>query len=66
MHSAIQQTESKKDQETAGSRSVGMAPIFIAMTRQMEATERKAIVTRAVMIAFTVTLFFLLAARGEL
>ncbi len=65
MHSAIQQTESKKDQETAGSRSVGMAPIFIAMTRQMEATERKAIVTRA-MIAFTVTLFFLLAARGEL
>jgi multiple antibiotic resistance protein len=32
-----------------------VAPIFIAMTREMKATERRAIVTRAVMIAFTVT-----------
>jgi multiple antibiotic resistance protein len=43
-----------------------VVPIFIAMTRQMKATERKAIVTRAVTIAFTVTLFFLLAGRAVL
>jgi multiple antibiotic resistance protein len=43
-----------------------VAPIFIAMTREMKATERRAIVTRAVMIALTVTLFFLLAGRAML
>ena len=43
-----------------------LAPIFIAMAREMKATERRAIVTRAVMIALTVTLFFLLAGRAML
>jgi multiple antibiotic resistance protein len=43
-----------------------VAPIFVAMTREMKATERRAIITRAVMIAFTVTLFFLLAGRAAL
>jgi multiple antibiotic resistance protein len=43
-----------------------VAPIFVAMTREMKATERRAIITRAVMIAFTVTLFFLLAGRAVL
>src|SRR5919204_542885 len=43
-----------------------VAPIFMAMTREMKAPERRAIVTRAVMIALTVTLFFLLAGRAML
>jgi multiple antibiotic resistance protein len=44
----------------------GVVPIFIVMTREMKATERRTIVTRAVMIALTVTLFFLLAGRTVL
>lgn len=40
---------------------IGVAPIFAALTQSLNAPERAAILRRAVMIAVTVALFFLLA-----
>jgi multiple antibiotic resistance protein len=42
---------------------VGVAPIFVAVTRQLDAQARRRTLARAVMIAFAVTLFFLFAGR---
>jgi multiple antibiotic resistance protein len=42
---------------------LGVAPIFVAMTAGLSATERKATLNRALLIAFSVTIFFLLAGQ---
>lgn len=42
---------------------VGVAPIFVAVTKELGTTERRATLIRALTIAFGVTLFFLLAGR---
>ncbi|MCW5620241.1 MAG: NAAT family transporter [Burkholderiales bacterium] len=42
---------------------VGVAPMFVAMTGQQGGAARRATLGRAVVIALTVTLFFLLAGR---
>jgi multiple antibiotic resistance protein len=42
---------------------VAVAPIFVAVTNGMGATERRSILNRALIIAFGVALFFLLAGR---
>lgn len=44
----------------------GVAPIFVTMTRGMPTAERRAILTRAVSIAFVVALFFMIAGRSML
>ncbi|MGH8613547.1 MAG: MarC family protein [Gammaproteobacteria bacterium] len=44
----------------------GVAPVFVAIAKDLEATERRQTVLRAVAIAFGVTLFFLLAGRALL
>ena len=40
---------------------LGVAPIFVALTREMEVLERRKTLARALLIAFGVTLFFLVA-----
>ncbi len=40
---------------------VSVVPIFIAMTRGMQLAEKRAIITQAVGVAFSVALFFMLA-----
>jgi multiple antibiotic resistance protein len=40
---------------------IGVAPIFLGLTRGLHAVERSATLSRALVIAFSVTLFFLLA-----
>lgn len=42
---------------------VAVAPIFVAVTNGMGATERRSVLNRALLIAFSVALFFLLAGR---
>ncbi len=42
---------------------IGVVPIFIAMTRGMQLAERRAIISQAVGVAFSVALFFMLAGR---
>jgi multiple antibiotic resistance protein len=42
---------------------VGVAPIFVAVTRELDVQARRRTLTRAVMIAFAVVLFFLFAGR---
>lgn len=42
---------------------VGVAPIFVAVTRGMDVQTRRRTLARAVMIAFAVALFFLVAGR---
>jgi len=42
---------------------VAVAPIFVAVTNGMGVTERRAVLNRALLIAFGVALFFLLAGR---
>jgi multiple antibiotic resistance protein len=42
---------------------VGVAPIFVAVTRQLDVQARRRTLARAVMIAFAVALFFLVAGR---
>jgi multiple antibiotic resistance protein len=44
----------------------GVVPTFVALTKGMQPSRRRAILTRAVVIAFGVALFFLLAGRGVL
>jgi multiple antibiotic resistance protein len=44
----------------------GVVPIFVALTKDEGPTRRRAILTRAVLIAFGVALFFLLAGRSVL
>ncbi len=44
----------------------GIVPVFVALTEGAGATERKATGRRAVMIAFIVALFFLIAGRSVL
>ncbi len=44
----------------------GVAPVFVAIAKDLEATERRQTILRAVAIAFAVTLFFLLAGRALL
>lgn len=44
----------------------GVVPIFVALTRGEEPARRRAILTRAVVIAFGVALFFLVAGRSVL
>lgn len=45
---------------------VAVAPVFVGVTRGMGAAERRATLNRAVVVAFGVALFFLLAGRGML
>ena len=40
---------------------VGVAPMFVALTRGSNTVERRTTLLRAIVIAFAVTLFFLLA-----
>ncbi len=40
---------------------ISVTPIFVAMTRGMERAERRAVISQAVAIAFSVALFFMLA-----
>lgn len=42
---------------------IGVAPMFVALTSGQDETRRRATLTRAVLIALGVTLFFLLAGR---
>src|SRR5918997_817754 len=42
---------------------VAVAPIFVAVTNGMGVTERRSVLKRALLIAFGVALFFLLAGR---
>ncbi|MGI8733010.1 MAG: MarC family protein [Pyrinomonadaceae bacterium] len=44
----------------------GVVPIFVALTKDEKPARRRAILTRAVLIAFGVALFFLLAGRSVL
>lgn len=44
----------------------GVVPIFVALTRDEKPARRRAILTRAVVIAFAVALFFLVAGRAVL
>ena len=44
----------------------GVVPIFVALTKDEEPARRRKILTRAVLIAFGVALFFLLAGRAVL
>src|SRR6187200_2890119 len=44
----------------------GVVPIFVALTKDESPTRRRAILTRAVLIAFGVAIFFLLAGRSVL
>ena len=44
----------------------GVVPIFVALTKDETPTRRSAILTRAVLIAFGVALFFLIAGRSVL
>jgi multiple antibiotic resistance protein len=44
----------------------GVVPIFVALTKDETHTRRRAILTRAVLIAFSVALFFLIAGRSVL
>jgi multiple antibiotic resistance protein len=44
----------------------GVVPIFVALTREETPARRRAIMTRAVLIAFGVALFFLVAGRAVL
>jgi multiple antibiotic resistance protein len=44
----------------------GVVPIFVSLTEGVGAAKRRAIGTRAVMIAFLIALFFLLAGRSVL
>src|SRR5438034_7180792 len=44
----------------------GVVPTFVALTKGMQPSRRHAILTRAVVIAFGVALFFLLAGRAVL
>ena len=44
----------------------GVVPTFVALTKGMQPSRRRAILTRAVVIAFGVALFFLLAGRAVL
>src|SRR5688572_31827884 len=44
----------------------GVVPIFVALTRDEDAARRRRILTRAVLIAFGVALFFLVAGRSVL
>jgi multiple antibiotic resistance protein len=44
----------------------GVVPIFVSLTEGADAARRHAIGTRAVMIAFIIALFFLLAGRSVL
>lgn len=44
----------------------GVVPIFVALTKDEEAGRRRVILTRAVLIAFGVALFFLIAGRAVL
>jgi multiple antibiotic resistance protein len=44
----------------------GVVPIFVALTKDEEPVRRRKILTRAVLIAFGVALFFLLAGRAVL
>lgn len=44
----------------------GVIPIFVALTKDEKPARRRAILTRAVLIAFGVALFFLLAGRSVL
>ena len=45
---------------------VAVAPIFAALTKGMEARERRSVLQRALLTAFSVALFFLLAGRAFL
>lgn len=45
---------------------VAVAPIFVAVTNGMGATERRSVLKRALLIAFGVALFFLFAGRAML
>ncbi len=44
----------------------GVTPIFVVLTRGMTSAERRATVTRAVTVALSVALFFMLAGRAVL
>ena len=44
----------------------GVVPIFVALTKDESPTRRRSILTRAVLIAFGVAIFFLLAGRSVL
>jgi multiple antibiotic resistance protein len=44
----------------------GVVPIFVALTQDEESRHRRAILIRAVLIAFGVALFFLIAGRAVL
>ena len=44
----------------------GVVPIFVALTKDEKPARRRAILTRAVVIAFGVALFFLVAGRAVL
>jgi multiple antibiotic resistance protein len=44
----------------------GVVPIYVSLTREASAGERRAILFRAVLIAFGVAIFFLLAGRAVL
>lgn len=44
----------------------GVVPIFVSLTKNESAAQRRATLTRAVLIAFAVALFFLLAGRAVL
>ena len=45
---------------------IAVAPIFVSVTAHMQRAERRAVLTRALVIAFAVALFFLLAGRAML
>src|SRR5258705_4675476 len=44
----------------------GVVPIFVALTKHEEPAHRRAVLIRAVLIAFGVALFFLVAGRAGL
>jgi multiple antibiotic resistance protein len=44
----------------------GIVPIFVGLTRNMRAQERQATLTRAVTVAFSIAIFFLVAGRAVL
>lgn len=44
----------------------GVVPIYVSLTRELSAAERRKILIRAVVIAFGVAIFFLLAGRSVL
>jgi len=45
---------------------VAVAPVFVGVTRGMGAAERRSVLNRAVLVAFCVALFFLVAGRALL